>query len=322
LGSNRALCRAVAAFGLVLACFTQSARADEPDASIRMAARELALTGADAFDKQDYVAALERFQRAEALYRAPSISVMVARCLARVGRVVEAVDKYEETRRMPLDASAPEAFQRAVADANAEVDAVRARVARLQLRLPPDAPADSEVRLDDKLLPRALVGIDIPVDPGTHHVVAQVTGHPAYASDVAVAEGGRNDVDIVLSRSEPEAPKPGVPSAPARASTSSHTWGMVLLSGGGVALAAGTVTGIIALGHKSHLDANCHPGCPADMQDQLESFRLNRTLSYVSFGVGLAAVGAGTYLMLHRGPSGSELAAGLFPGGAALSGRF
>ncbi len=41
-----------------------SARADEPEAGTRMAARELAVAGAEAFDKQDFVTALDRFQRA------------------------------------------------------------------------------------------------------------------------------------------------------------------------------------------------------------------------------------------------------------------
>lgn len=295
------------------------ARAQEADAGTRVAARELAEAGAEAFEKQDYATALDRFQRAEQLYKVPSIAVWVARCLARTGRVVEAVDKYEETLRMPLDASAPEAFQRAVADANAEVDSARARVARLELHLPTDAPASAQVFLDERAVPPALIGVATPVNPGTHRVVARAPDKATYSNELVLAEGGRQVVQIVLAPEAPPAP------APTPASTASHrpsTLTIALLAGGGLALTAGTVTGIAALNHKSALDSGCDPGCPANLQSDLDAFRLNRTLSYVGFGVGLAAAGAGVYLLLHQGSSGGQVGALVLPGGAGVSGRF
>ncbi len=302
---------------------TRTARAEEPDAGTRMAARELAVAGAEAFDKQDFATALDRFQRAESLYKVPSIAVMVARALARTGRVVEAVDKYEETLRMPLDASAPEAFQRAVADATAEVEPVRARVARVELRLPADAPAGSEVTLDGRPVPPALLGVATPVNPGVHHLAAHAPGRIPYHSDVTLAEGARQAVEISLLPTVADAPR-AAPPAPVREAKPHHTSPLTiaLLAGGGVAIAAGSATGIAALNHKASLDKACHPGCPAKMSSDLDSFRLDRTLSYVGFGVGLAAAGAGVYLLFHEGTSGSEVGALMLPGGAALRGSF
>ncbi|HYP86500.1 MAG TPA: hypothetical protein VEQ59_00065, partial [Polyangiaceae bacterium] len=196
-------------FSLALSSPARAGRAEESDAATRMAARELAVSGADAFDKHDYATALDRFQRAESLFRAPSIAVMVARCLARVGRVVEAVDKYEETRRMPLDPNAPEAFQRAVADANAEVEAVKARVARLQVRLPADVPAGTEVRLDERHVPAALLGgVEIPVDPGTHHLTAFAHGRAPFSYEVNLSEGMHQAIEVTFTPSEPQTPAP------------------------------------------------------------------------------------------------------------------
>jgi hypothetical protein len=287
-----------------------------------MAARELAVAGAEAFDKQDFVTALDRFQRAESLYKVPSIAVMVARCLARTGRVVEAVDKYEETLRMPLDAVAPEAFQRAVADATAEVEPVRARVARIELRLPADAPTGSEVTLDDKLLPAALLGVATPVNPGMHHLAARAPGRIPYSYNVALTEGTRQTVEIALRPLVAEASPGAAPPPASKAKSHPTTLTIALLAGGGVAIAAGAVTGIAALSHKSSLDDACHPGCPEKMSSELDAFRLERTLSYVGFGVGLAAAGAGAYFLLHESSSGGEVGALLLPGGAALRGRF
>jgi hypothetical protein len=248
---------------------------------------------------------------------------MVARCLARVGRLVEAVDKYEETRRVQLEPNAPEAFQRAVADANAEVDAVKARVARLQLRLPADVPAGTEVKLDDRPVPAALIGVDIPVNPGTHRIEAQAPNRARYHEDLVVAQGARQEIDIALSPIEAAHAEPTTPGSDAGAARAQPPiLAIALLAGGGAALAGGAITGSFALGNKQKLDAHCSPGCPVEMRDELHSFRVNRALSYVGFGVGLAAVGAGTYLLLHRSPSGTELQARVFPGGAALAGSF
>ena len=293
-----------------------------------MAARELAVAGAEAFDKQDFVTALDRFQRAESLYKVPSIAVMVARCFARVGRVVEAVDKYEETLRMPLDASAPEAFQRAVADATAEVEGVRARVARLELRVPAGAPPELEVLLDDRPLPKALLGVPTPVNPGVHRVVAHAPGHESYRYDVDLAEGARQAVQITLRRERrgerhtgaSEEQRESFERLAARRKVPALTIG--LFAGGGVALAVGVGSGISALNHRSNLDAQCNPGCPASMSSELDAFRLTRALSYVGFGVSVVAVGAGTYFLLRETPSGARVGALVTPGGASLTGSF
>jgi len=326
LGSRRAARSALGALVLGLVLAAPPARADEPDAGTRMAARELALAGAEAFDKQDFATALDRFQRAESLYKVPSIAVMVARCLAKVGRVVESVDKYEETLRMPLDAAAPEAFQRAVADATAEVEAVRARVPRLELRMPADTPRGAEVLLDDKPVPPALLGVPTPVNPGPHHLSAHAPGRAPFSYDVTLAEGSKQSVEVTLLPLEAAKPASVAQhtAAPDRAPTR-HGPSMLavgLLTGGGVALATGVISGVAALGHKSKLDEQCKPGCPENMSSDLDSYRFDRTLSYVGFGVGLAAAGAGTYLLFHQGSSGTQVGAQLFPGGAALRGRF
>lgn len=322
MGFRRALraAAALSALTLGLCLGAPAAHAEDPDAGTRMAARELAVSGAEAFDKENFAAALDQFQRAESLYKVPSISVMVARCLARVGRVVEAVDKYEETQRVLLDAAAPEAFQRAVADARTEVESVRARVARLELRLPADAPPETQVMLDGRPVPAALLGVPKPVDPGTHRLSARAPGRAPYAASVSLPEGGRQTIEISFESAAPRAA-----SAPATASTPSHrasTLTLVLLTGGGLAITGGAVTGIAAMSHKSTLDAACKPGCPANMSDDLAAFRRDRALSYLGFGLGLAAAGTGAYLLLHEGSSGSQVGALALPGGAAVTGTF
>ena len=323
MGFRRSASALFAALSLGLCLCAQTASAQETDAGTRMAARELALAGADAFDKHDFATALDRFQRAESLYKVPSISVMVARCFAGVGRVVEAVDKYEETLRVPLDAAAPEAFQRAVAEATAEVETARARVARLELRLPADAPAGTVVTLDEKPVPAALLGVPTPVNPGAHRLAARAAGRAPYSFNLVLPEGGRQTVEISLELAPATRPA-GASDPPARAEAGRRTspLAIALLAGGGVAIAGGAITGIAALNHKSSLDSACKPGCPSNMSDELAAFRRDRALSYLGFGLGLAAAGAGAYFLFHEGSSGNQVGALVLPGGAAVTGSF
>jgi len=320
LGSRTTFRVACTALCLCLCLRATGVRADEADAGTRVAARELAMSGAEAFDRQDFATALDRFRRAESLYKVPSISVMVARCYAGMGRLVEAIDKYEETRRVPLDAAAPEAFQRAVADATTEVEAARARVARLELRLPTDAPPGVQVMLDERVVPRALWGVPTPVDPGAHHVTARAMGRAPYAAELELPEGDQQILQIVLQPAAPSAP--ALPRSQASGSQRPSALTVVLLAGGGVAIAAGTVAGIAAMNHRSSLDAACSPGCPTNMSGDLSAFRRDRTLSYLGFGMGLVAAGTGAYLFFHEGASGNQVGALLLPGGAAVAGSF
>lgn len=319
MASERRLRSTLAALSLVVGLSTQLARA-QPDAGTRVAARELAVAGAEAFEKQDYGTALDRFQRAESLYKVPSIAVMTARCLARLGRLVEAIDKYEETLRMPLDPGAPEAFQRAVRDAATEVEQTRARVARLELRPPVEPVEGLEIALDGKPVPKALWSVAKPVDPGVHRVTARAPYREPYAYEVTLVEGARRNIEISM---EARAVDPAAGSASgAGAGRTMSRVGIGLLAGGGVALAAGAVTGIIALNRKSELDDACKPACPPSMSEDIDGFRRNRTLSYVGFGVGLAAAGLGTYFLLHGSSTGERVEARVFPSGAAVTGRF
>ncbi|HEX2871815.1 MAG TPA: hypothetical protein VHP33_11175 [Polyangiaceae bacterium] len=321
LGSRLGLRAASAGFALAVCLGGAPGIAQEADAGTRMAARELAVAGAEAFDKQDFATALDRFKRAESLYKVPSISVMVARCYASVGRVVEAVDKYEETLRAPLDAAAPEAFQRAVAEAAVEVEVARARVARIEIHLPAEAPESAVVLLDDKPVPRALIGVPTPVNPGAHRLSASAPGRAPFSSDFSLEEGARRTLAVSL---DARAATPGhAAAAPAPSKRGVSPLAIGFLTGGGLAVAAGAVTGVSALNHRSKLEAGCKPGCPSNLADELSDFRRDRALSYLGFGVGLAAAGVGTYFLLHdSGSSGTEMGAVVLPGGAALRGTF
>jgi hypothetical protein len=298
----------------------------------RSTARELALQGAQAFERGEWENALEMFSRAYTLYPAPTISIMQARSLAKLGRLLEALDKYEATQRTKLEADAPEAFQAAISEAATEAETVRARLPRVKLSVSgPGADAkDLRVIIDGKESTVALIGVDRPMDPGKHQFTVESPSGAKGTRELQVEESRSYLVELSLEQPKAVEPKPVVvppPPAPLPERKPNRTLAYVAYGVGGAGLVLGGVTGIIALGKKGDLDDACNigkNGCPPSSQSDLDAYRLTRTLSYVGFGI--AAVGAigGTVLLFTTGKSHSstELRAYVAPSGAGLSGKF
>jgi hypothetical protein len=314
---------------LGLANVESAARADG-DAQTRTLARELARHGAEAFDQKDYSTALDQFDRAEALFHAPSISVMRARSLAGLGRLVEALDAYEATKRVPLGDNAPSAFRDAVADAEREGEDLRKRIPRLTVRARLDNgdPGELRVLLDGKALPDALLNVERPIDPGRHEIVAQAPGHAPVTRLATLTEGDRVTMEIVLSAAPggavadaKRAPAEAV-QAPADRSGGRALWGWTLAGVGVAAIGVGTVTGVMALGKKSSLDSECRPGCPPSAASEIDSFRTNRTVSYLGLSLGVASLGVGGYFLLSGRPESAHLTAQVGPQNVLISGAF
>jgi len=302
--------------------FTSSAFAQ--DAEIRTAARDLATQGAQAYEAGDYAQASDFFRRAHELVPAPSIALLHARSLAKLGRLLEAIDIYEQTARFKLPDDAPEAYLQAVETARNEMEDVRHRLPRLKVVLigvSSNEPA--QVSMDDKVTPDALLGVERPINPGQHRLEARVGGQLRATREVSIVEGQNYQVELDV-RPPPPAPPP-VMAEPPVSGTHTHSWqktgGYVALGVGALGLGIGTYTGIVALNRKSDLDSVCKPNCPAASADDIDSFRSNRTISYVSFGVGIAAAATGVALLVLGKPNEEHVAIRALPGGLEIGGR-
>lgn len=312
---------------LLLAAANAHAGPGEPardDAETRTAARDLATQGAQAFDAGKYAEASDFFRRAHELVSAPSIALMQARSLAKLGQLLEAVDTYEQTIRLKLPADAPEAYVAAVQTARTEVEGVRARLPRLKLTVIGVASAElPQVSIDGKPTPSALLGVERPVDPGAHHFIVQVLGVVRANQDLTVAEGESYQVELDARPVVPaDALAPAEATAnPGAGSSSRRTLAYVALGLGAVGLGVGTYTGLVALHHKSNLDSECHPDCPRSAADEMSSWRGNRTISWVSYGVGIAAAGTGILLLTLGKPEHEHIALSAMPNGLQIGGR-
>jgi hypothetical protein len=328
---STALRRVALGFALAATSAASLAHGAEPDPQTRTIARELARRGAEAFEQDDFATALDRFTRAEALFRAPSICVMRARSLVGLGRLVEALDAYEATQRMPLADDAPSAFREAVRDAKREGEELRAKIPHLLLHVRIE-PADADgvtVVLDGNELPRALLEVERPIDPGLHEIHASAPSRPSIATSVSLHEGDHLSLELpfetlaIVSPAEPHAETAPPGASPPRSSGSRPIWGWTLIGAGAAGLGLAAITGEIALTKKSSLDAQCHPGCPPSAASDMDAFRSNRTLSYVSLALGTASLGAGGYLLLFAGkPSAAHVAASVEPFAVHVHGAF
>ncbi|MEI9937974.1 MAG: hypothetical protein WDO74_32980 [Pseudomonadota bacterium] len=297
------------------------------DAEIRTAARDLATQGAQAYEAGDYAQASDFFRRAHELVPAPTIALMRARSLAKLGQLLEAIDIYEQTSRFKLTDDAPAAYLQAVEEARSEMEEVRHRLPRLKLTLLGVSSSEpAQVSMDDKPTPDALLGVERPTNPGSHHIEVRVAGQLRATRDLTMIEGESYQIELDVRPARP-APKPVVarPAANESSTSGAHSWrktgGYVALGVGALGLGIGTYTGLLALHHKSELDSVCHPTCPPSSAGDIDSFRSNRTISYVSFGVGIVAAGTGVALLTLGKPGQERLAISALPMGLLIGGR-
>src|SRR6516165_4974217 len=96
------LCAATAAAAPAFAQVTDAERA---------AARQLFKEGDDLQRDGKFPEALDKFQRAQQVFAAPTNLLRIAECQAALGRLVESAESYRAVVRSPLPAGSPPAFQ-------------------------------------------------------------------------------------------------------------------------------------------------------------------------------------------------------------------
>src|ERR1700722_18125764 len=116
------------------------ARAQVTEAE-RAAARQLFKEGDELQRAGKFTEALDKFQRAQQVFSAPTNVLRIAECDAALGRLVASAESYPALVRTPLPAGSPPAFQAAVDQARAELAQVEPRVPKLVVQVePPGVP--------------------------------------------------------------------------------------------------------------------------------------------------------------------------------------
>ncbi len=298
----------------VLASVPRAARAGDA------AAAEVLFTEARKLMTQGrYAEACPKFAESNRLDRAPGTLILLADCYEKNKQTATAWATFKEAASVAKAANRADYQRRA----QARVDALGPKLAHLVVRVASPAPG-LDVKRDGLPTTEASWNLPIPVDTGEHVVEASAPARVPFRATARVEKDG-DTVEVVVPALEPVAvaapaplPPPPVHTSvvapateerPASGSTQ-RTLGWVLVGVGAAGLAAGGVTGLVAIGANDASTSKCpddglcrDPQALAD-NDRATTFATISTVAFVAGGV-LAAAGL---TFVFTAPSGRSVA--------------
>ena len=326
------------------ALLTQPAHAQDIDDATRAAARKLGSAGLNAFQEHDYATASDKLGKAFHVLQAPSLGLWSARALEKLGKLVEAQERYVKVTRLEIDGGDAEVQKQARTEAATDLAALSPRIPSIVVQVEGTSPSEVSVTVDGTALLPDLVGEAWPVDPGPHHVVG-THGTERKEADVTVAEGEHPSTVLhfgvgptvaaagpAAQSVEPTQPTSGAPepaSPPTRDSkpaSPQRTIAWVTLGVGAAGFAVGAVTGVLTLVDRGglHQGSDCYgTSCNSQAADKVNSYNTMRTLSSIGFLAGTAVAATGVVLLLTA-PRAQTVSAALViaPSSAAIRGTF
>jgi hypothetical protein len=271
----------------------------------RSAARAAATEGLQALSDGRYKDALDLCTRAESLMHAPTHLLLIARAQTKLGHLVEAQEAYIRVTRDTLAPDAPHAFVDAQHTAAEEQAELAPRVPSLKVDIEGATAQQAKVTLDGNPLAPALVGLAMPINPGSYTLAATGPGTEASPVTVTVAEGAKQTVLLSLKAPAPlvaEVAPEGVDAPGAHGHGGVKAAGWVSLAVGVAGLAAGTVFLVLNHSEQSDADGLCSKNeCPLSKQGTINSdensAKSDATLTWVGYGVGAVGVLLGGALL-------------------------
>lgn len=310
-----------------LSSWSLSAAAAE-ESTARAAARELGGQGVAAYKRDAYAEAHDKLERAYEVVRVPSLGLWSARALMKLGRWVEASERYVEVTRLETSSGNQAIQEKAKKDAAAELAELKPRIPGFELTLTGVRRQDVTLELDGNALPPALVGTRIPIDPGPHRLLVRYADQQQEKSFTA-AERQVVPIAMQFREAAPAEAKPASvlsASSPAASPVDSggqtqRTIGWVAVGVGSAGLAVGAVVGVLAMSQHSSLEGSCKDGsCWPSTANEVDSYNTKRSISTGAFIAGgvIAATGVVLVLSAPREPRSVSLVIG--PSAVALRG--
>jgi hypothetical protein len=310
-----------------------SASAATADPATRVMAREFATRGAEAFDRGAFALALDDFNRAAALLDAPTIAIMQARTLVKLGRWIEGLDRYQQTARRLPSPTDPAPYHEAVHQAALEGESLRQQLPQLTLIVDPTIQSQVSVELDGQTLPALLLNTSRPVDPGTHKLKASNNGVPFLERSLESAAGQHAEIRISLPASpKTTTPPPGpVPASNQLGQTpieqgSDPNWPLIGVAAiGGMGALGVALTTVLGSSADATLNKECpdRASCPGDQKGNIQLLETAQTLFYISSAMFVIGGGLTAYLLLtSEGNGDSQTRISVSPIGAQLTTMF
>jgi hypothetical protein len=309
----------IARTGLVAAAATLSfvARAGSPTQA--GAAELLDSEATSLMQEHRYAEACPKFAESDRIQPGTGVLLRLALCYELSGRTASAWASFREAAgraRRVGDASVAELASR-------RADGLEPRLAKLVVRVSGDGSVPVDVRLDGSPLAPSTIGVEVPIDPGTHTLKAVAAGRRPFLKTFSVTAGGgvtAIGVDLPPERST-EGPSPGRTAA---------------IAAGGIGLvgvAVGSILGVAAMSNWNRAKSECTHGTSGcspealDLQATINNEALGSSIAFVAGAVGIAA-GVVLWLTSPAGAGGRHEATVVAPTtdghrfGLSLSGTF
>jgi len=275
----------------------------------RARARTLANEGLTAYRRGDYATALTKFEQAEKIVTAPTIALHHARSLDKLGRVAEALARYQAIANTPIAPDAPYVHHRAKQDAALEMQVLDARVPTLSIEVEGDPGSGAELWVDGKSGPFSVSDAPRRLDPGPHTIELRRADGTKAAAAVQLVEKQKDNLRLVLPPPRAGGATPGGNDGAADDEEGAGLFGWdgetqqmagwIAVGTAGVGLSIALITGGAAIAVGSDLDAQCPNGaCPPRAWDDVDTHDGFRTASTVGWIVAGAFGAAGAYLLL------------------------
>ena len=290
------------ALALTLLTLASSKAFAQDDSSIARA-YQFATEGLQAYDENQPAEALSKFSNAYSIVKLPSLAVFMARAQVRLGHLIVASKLYAEAQELDDGLGDPEVQHHAREDAREELKALQLRIPRLFAKVSGASETSVAFKLDAIELPSSAICTGYPVDPGTHHVIAQLgTRHQELVTSVKEGEAKTLLVDF-----QPRTPSslplpPAGPSKPTDRNQAQRSATWVSFGVGGAALAVSGVTAIWAMTKAKSLNeagqwkvTECENASDTSGCNQ---YRQLRTVTTVGFYTGLVGLATGAVLYL------------------------
>jgi hypothetical protein len=290
-----------------------------PDSAEKKAARILADEGLALFNRGDYQAALGKFEQAEKLVPALTIRIEIARSLDKLGRLLEARERYEAIVAEELPKLSPFVVKKAQDDAGAELEALKARIPTLSLQI--EGPRSDGIALFIDGKPQELAsfeGVERAIDPGAKTIELR-RRDVTTAKKIAIADGEHAKLRIVLPPIV--LPKEALAERSAREKLMKGIgWGGFALAGAGTLVAIGT--GAAAVSTKADLTKKCAGSkCGPAQWDEVSRYdrlRATTTTALILGAIG-GAVGTTMFLLAPRTNEHPTVQAGVGPAWLSLT---
>lgn len=260
--------------------------------------------------------ACDKFAESQRLDPHLGTLIYLATCHELLGKTASAWAEFN--RAADLATKSNESSREQLARSHAT--ALEARLSKIVVQARVRTP-DMRIEINGHPRDPAMLGDPLPVDPGEYTIRASAPGYSDWVRTISVPSGPTTvEVDVPALTAlptaapvqAPEAPRapapiepaPGQPAEdrPAVEPKSGGGWrtvGFVSAAAGLAGVGLGTYFGLTAFAYKHRADTECKGlACsPQGLADH-NSENGDATLSTISFGVGLAALAAGTFMVL------------------------